>query len=130
MKHNTSFDLAPFCAQCPLLVQLSELGIIICFLNGGFHPKSAVGSKVWVKNMLRSSWARRTLRIVRIYLFIYLFIYLRTFVDDFPTLNYFYLGGITVVFMPCHRKSSQSECRKSVAYLSVFHQTLPSISAI
>ena len=34
------------------------------------------------------------------------------------------------VILQCHRKYSQSECRKAVVYSSVFHQTFPSISAI
>ena len=32
-------------------------------------------------------------------------------------------------FWPCHRKYSQSECRKPVVNSSVFHRTFPSISA-
>ena len=59
-------------------------GIVSCFLNGRLHPISTVGSKVWVKNMPRISWARCSLRIAC------------TFVDDFSTLNYCYLGGITL----------------------------------
>ena len=33
-------------------------------------------------------------------------------------------------FIPCHRKYSQSECRKAVVYSSVLHRAFPSISAV
>ena len=33
-------------------------------------------------------------------------------------------------FIPCHRKYSQSECRKAVLYSSVFHRTFLSISTM
>ena len=38
------------------------------------------------------------------------------------------VGSVDSV-IPCHRKYSQSECRKAVVYSSVFHRTFPSISA-
>ena len=35
----------------------------------------------------------------------------------------------TLIFIPCHRKYSQSECRKAVGYSTILHPTFPSYAA-
>ena len=97
VKWTWTCSVKRFCcyddSECLNSSTTKHRGIVSCFLSGGLHPKSTVGSKGWLRNMPRRGFAGSilhswSLRIVH------------TFVDFFPTLNHCKWGGTAISDVP------------------------------